>query len=86
MVGIKEIKNKTLTMKWIELKHDKKIEDLLYEMYIEKEMSIREISSKLDIHYHTVNKWIKLIGIEMRLPHQKLLDLIDIKIKLKEGS
>lgn len=71
-------------MKWVELNTGKSIEDLLHELYIEKGMSIREIAQELNMHYHTVNKWLKLIGIEMRLPHQKLQEIIEIKMKLRE--
>lgn len=55
-------------------------------MYIEKGLSIREIAQRLGVHYHTINSWLKLAKIDMRLPHEKLLELIDIKERLKENS
>lgn len=73
-------------MKYIELKHGSSLEELLHDMYIEKGLSIREIAQRLGVHYHTINSWLKLAKIDMRLPHEKLLELIDIKERLKESS
>lgn len=70
-------------MKYIELVKNNSIENILYDLYIEKQMSIREISNELGIHYHTVNKWLKMVGIEMRLPHEKMLEIVEIKRRLK---
>lgn len=81
---MKEIENKTLLMKWVEVQKGVKLEELLHDLYIEKELSIREIAEKLGVHYHTVNSWLKLMEIEARLPHEKLLELVEIKRKLKE--
>lgn len=83
---MKELDNKTIAMRYIELTHERKIEDILHEMYIIQEKSIREIADELGVHYHTVNAWLKDLGISMRLPHAKLLDLVDIKKKLKENK
>ncbi len=71
-------------MKYIEAMNGVSIEELLHKLYIEDSLSIRDISQKLGIHYHTVNKWLKLAKIDMRLPHEKLLELVDIKTRLKE--
>ena len=81
---MKELQDKTLLMKWIEFKKGKKLEDILHELYIEKHLSIREVAEKLGVHYHTVNSWLKQMEIEMRLPHDKLMDLVEIKRRLKE--
>lgn len=81
---MKELQDKTLLMKWIEFERGKKLEDILHELYIEKRLSIREVAEKLGVHYHTVNSWLKQMEIEMRLPHDKLMDLVEIKKKLKE--
>lgn len=83
---MKELENKTIAMKYIELLHDRKLEDILYDLYIEEEKSIREIAEILGVHYHTVNSWLDKIGIKTRLPHQKLMELVDIKRKLKENE
>ena len=83
---MKELENNTLAMRYIELLHEKKLEDILYDLYIEKEKSIREIAEILGVHYHTVNSWLKLMEIEARLPHEKLLELVEIKRKLKESK
>ena len=80
---MKEIEKKTLLMKWVEIEKGVKLEELLHDLYIEKELSIREIAEKLGVHYHTVNSWLKLMEIEARLPHEKLLELVEIKRKLK---
>ena len=37
---MKELENKTLAMRYIELLHEKKLEDILYDLYIEKAKSI----------------------------------------------
>ena len=81
---MKELQDKTLLMKWIEFEKGKKLEDILHELYIEKRLSIREVAEKLGVHYHTVNSWLKQMEIEMRLPHDKLMDLVEIKRRLKE--
>ena len=83
---MKQIENKTLLMKWVEVEKGVKLEELLHDLYIEKELSIREIAEKLGVHYHTVNSWLKLMEIEARLPHEKLLELVEIKRKLKESK
>ena len=83
---MKKIKNKTLSMKYIELTKGKCIEELLHELYIENNKSIREIADELNIHYHTVNNWLKQAGILVRLPHEKLLELVEIKSRLKENE
>lgn len=83
---MKEIEKKTLLMNWVEMEKGVKLEELLHDLYIEKELSIREIAEKLGVHYHTVNSWLKLMEIEMRLPHDKLLELVEIKRKLKESK
>lgn len=81
---MKVLENKTLAMRYIELVYEKSIEEILYEKYIEEQKSIRQIAEELGVHYHTVNTWLKELGIGMRLPHAKLLDLVEIKRKLKE--
>ena len=83
---MKEIKNKTISMKYIENITGNSIEELLHKLYIEEGLSIREISEKIGVHYHTVNKWLKLAKINVRLPHDKLLDLLEIKERLKESK
>ena len=82
---MKQIINKTKAMKYIELTSGEGLETLLHRMYIEENKNIREIAKELDVHYNTVNKWLKLVGIQMRLPHEKMLELIEIKRKLREG-
>ena len=81
---MKQIENKTILMKYIELKEGVSIEELLYSLYIEEKKSIREIADILDINYHTVNDWLKQIEIEIRLPYEKLLEVVQIKRKLEE--
>ena len=81
---MKNIENKTILMKYIELREGVSIEELLYSLYIEEEKSIREIAQILDINYHTVNDWLKQAEIETRLPYQKLLEVVQIKRKLEE--
>ena len=44
----------------------------------------RMIAEELGVHYHTVNSWLDKVGIKARLPHQKLMELVEIKRKLKE--
>ena len=80
---MKLINKKTVLMKWVEYQEGISIEELLHNLYIEEEMSIRDISKKIKVHYHTVNSWLKEMEIEARLPHQKLLDMIEIKRKLE---
>lgn len=73
-------------MKLVEYICGRSIEDVLHIMYIEEGKSIRDIAKELDVHYHTVNTWLKLAGINVRLPQEKMLELIEIKRKLKEND
>lgn len=61
------------------------LEPLLHRLYVEENKSIREIADIIDVHYHTVNKWLKLIRIDMRLPQEKMLEIIEIKRRLREN-
>ena len=84
---MKKIENKTTLMKYVELKEGGvPIEELLYSMYIEEKMSIREIADKLEVHYHTVNSWLDEIGIKKRLPYETLLEVMEIRRKLEKGE
>ena len=83
---MRKITDKTKTMLYIELVHGVELEALLHKLYIEEEKNIRDIAKELNVHYNTINKWLQLVGIQMRLPHDKLLELIDIKRKLKESN
>ena len=83
---MKKLENKTLAMKYLELQRGECIEDILHKMYVEERLSIRDIANELDVHYHTVNSWLKQINIDMRLPHEKLLELVEIKRMLKENN
>ena len=71
-------------MKYVELVHGQDIEHILHHMYIDKRLSIRQIGDELGIHYHTINKWLRLAGINMRLPQEKMLELVEIKMRLRE--
>ena len=82
---MKKICNKTISMKYIELTKGEELETLLHRLYIEEEKNIRDIAKELNVHYNTINKWLQLIGIQMRLQHQKMLELIEIKRRLKEN-
>ena len=81
---MRELKDKTILMKYIELEYGKDLEEILREKYIDQEKPIRMIAEELGVHYHTVNSWLDKVGIKARLPHQKLMELVEIKRKLKE--
>ena len=66
--------------------YGKDLEEILREKYIDQEKPIRMIAEELGVHYHTVNSWLDKISIKTRLPHQKLMELVDIKRKLKENE
>ncbi len=84
---MKKIKNKTILMKYIELQKGVSLEELLHSMYIEQQLSIRDIAKELGIHYHTVNSWLDEMGIKKRLPYETLLNVMEIRRKLnKEGE
>ena len=40
--------------------------DWLYEHYIVKKMTSREIAEKVDVHYGTINKWLRKLNIPVR--------------------
>lgn len=71
-------------MKYVELTQGEKLETLLHRLYVIERKNIREIADILDVHYNTISRWIKLIGIDMRLPHHKLLEIIEIRRKLED--
>ena len=81
---MRELEDKTILMKYIELEYGKNLEEILREKYIDQEKPIRMIAEELGVHYHTVNSWLDKVGIKARLPHQKLMELVEIKRKLKE--
>ena len=81
---MKKIENKTILMKYIELQKGVSLEELLHSMYIEQQLSIRDIAEKLEIHYHTVNSWLDEIGIKKRLPYETLLNVMEIRRKLNK--
>ena len=83
---MKRFENKTLLMKWIEMQKGVQLEELLRKLYIDDELSIRDIAKKLGVHYNTINSWLKKLEIEIRLPHQKLLEVVEIKRKLEKGE
>lgn len=83
MIRLRKIENKTTAMKLIELTRGEELEKLLHNMYVKEQLSIREIASNLNVHYHTVNSWLKQIGIQMRLPQEKMLEIVEIRRKLK---
>lgn len=84
---MKKIESKTILMKYIELQKGVSLEELLHSMYIEQQLSIRDIAEELGIHYHTVNSWLDKIGIKKRLPYETLLNVMEIRRKLsKEGD
>ena len=80
---MRNIENKTILMKYIELKEGVSIEELLYTLYIEEKKSIREIADILNINYHTVNDWLKQAEIEIRLPYERLLEVVEIRRRLE---
>lgn len=74
-------------MKYVEMVMERELEELLHDLYIEQDKSVREIGEELDVHYHTINKWLKMASIDVRLPHEKMLEVVEIRRKLmKEGK
>lgn len=81
---MKYLEKKTLLMKWIEEKEGVSLEELLRKLYIDDEKSIREVANEIGVHFNTVSSWLKKMEIETRLPHQKLLEVVQIKRKLEK--
>lgn len=81
---MKKIKKKTTLMKYIEMKEEVPIEELLYKLYIEEEKTIKEVAKELGTSTNTINSWLHMAEIDVRLPYQKMLELIEIKKKLGE--
>jgi len=63
---MRKIAQKTDTMKQIETKLGGDIEEILREMYVDKHMSVQDMSTELEISYVTVLKWLKLAGVRSR--------------------
>lgn len=63
---MKKIKDKTNTMKRLEVQYGTSIEELLRRLYIDEEKTIDEISKELILAPATVFDWLKLAGIRTR--------------------
>lgn len=81
---MRKIENKSNAMKYVELSFNDELEVILQWLYVEENLGVREVADLIGVHFNTVHKWLKMANIEMRLPHEKMLDLIKIKQKLKE--
>lgn len=58
--------NYTPLQRRIEREYKMPIEDLLREMYVDKEMTMKEISETLDVNLRTIQRWVKECGIKAR--------------------
>ena len=63
---MKQIANKTDTMKQIETKLGGDIEEILRELYVDQDLSVMAISEQLGISYVTTHKWLELSGVRSR--------------------
>lgn len=50
-------------MKQVESTHGKRVEELLRELYVDKNMTMEEIATYLNISYPTITHWIQKSGI-----------------------
>lgn len=60
---MKRIIHKTASMKQIESTYGKEIEEILRELYVDKDMTMEEIAEYLHISYPTITHWIQHAGI-----------------------
>ena len=63
---MKQIKNRSPTMKQIDKNFNKPAEEILRIKYVEQNKKVTTIAEELDISYVTVIKWLKLAGIYSR--------------------
>lgn len=56
----------TALQRRIEREYGKPIDEILREMYVDKEMTMKDIASALDVNLRTVQRWVKECGIKAR--------------------
>ena len=68
VIFLRMIPNKTNTMKRIEQIYGNgdSLEELLRKMYVEREMTIKEIADELNCSSGTIYKWLKMADITTR--------------------
>lgn len=57
---------KTRDMQLIEIERGRPIEDLLRELYVERELTVEEVGAELGISMGAVSRWLALMGIPAR--------------------
>lgn len=58
----------------IEKKYDIKLEKLLHLLYIEQQLSVKQIEEMLEVSHVTINKWLIGMGIKRRFIWREIVD------------
>lgn len=58
--------SKTWLQRHIERSHGKPIDALLRELYVDRELTIRDVGAELHVHPAAVSRWLRDLGIPTR--------------------
>lgn len=83
MSKIKEIKKKTRAMKLVETEWGDSIENVLHFLYVEMDLPIRDVAEHLCVTSKTAHNWLKLCDIKMKIKYEKMLEVVELRRKLK---
>ncbi len=70
-------------MKLIELEWGDSIENVLHLLYVEEDMSIREVAKELGVTSKTAHNWLLMCDIKMKIKYEKMLEVMELRRKLK---
>lgn len=69
-------------MKMVELMWGDTVENILHWLYIEEDLTIRQLSEVLEISAPTVYKWLLMCDIKMKIKYEKMLEVANIRREL----
>ena len=70
---------KTLAMQRMEAQQGRPIEDILWDLYVSRDMTIPEVATYLGISNTSVHSWLKRCGIERRRVRYEFPDVARIR-------
>lgn len=70
-------------MRLIELQWGDSIEKILHFLYVEEDMSIRDVADELGVSKETAYKWLLMCDIKMKIKYEKMLEIANLRRKLK---
>ena len=70
-------------MKLVEAEWGDSIENILHFLYVEMDLSIRDVAKELGITSKTAHKWLLMCDIKMKLKYEKMLEITELRRKLQ---